>query len=240
MSEAAVKTRDDNPSVDAALAARLAALDLPKGGFTAPARKAALARFQAMGLPRGRDEYWRYTDPTAFNAVTPAPIPVADNGPDGPLFDNVDRLRLVFVDGVFDPEASDDLALDGVQIDNLAAAEAQAGHWAADLYGRLENAGQDRVKRPFGALNTAVAKDGALIRVTGKPARPIHLIHRRRDEGADVYFHHLIVVEPGAEVTVLETGMTGARSNYVIEVDVGEGASFHHIAAKRAGHQKLG
>ena len=239
MADTAVLTRDAG-AADPALAARLGALDLPAGGFTAPARKAALARFQAMGLPRGRDEYWRYTDPAAFNAAVPAPMEIADSGPDGPLFEDLDRLRLVFVDGVFDAEASDDLALEGVQIDTLAAADQQADHWAAGVYGTLEAAGQERVARPIGSLNTAVARDGALIRVTGKPARPIHLIHRRADEGADVYFHHVIVVEPGAEVTILETGMTGARSNYVIEVDVMEGASFHHISAKRAGYQKLG
>lgn len=243
MTETAVKTRDASPAAAAAdpgLTARLAALDLPAGGFTAGARKAALARLQKMGLPRSRDEYWRYTDPAAFNAPVPAPIPLADNGPDGPLFEDLDRLRLVFVDGVFDAEASDDLALEGLQIDTLAASEDQADHWAAEVYGTLEAAGQDRVARPFGSLNTAVARDGALIRVTGKPARPVHLIHRRKSEGADVYFHHVIVVEPGASLTLLETGMTGARSNYVLEVDVRDGAQFHHISAKRAGHQKLG
>ena len=111
MADTAVLTRDAG-AADPALAARLGALDLPAGGFTAPARKAALARFQAMGLPRGRDEYWRYTDPAAFNAAVPAPMEIADSGPDGPLFEDLDRLRLVFVDGVFDAEASDDLALE--------------------------------------------------------------------------------------------------------------------------------
>ena len=52
--------------------ARIAALDLPRGGFTAPARAAALARLRDMGLATKRDEYWRYTDPAALNAW-PAP-----------------------------------------------------------------------------------------------------------------------------------------------------------------------
>ena len=97
MADTAVLTRDAG-AADPALAARLGALDLPAGGFTAPARKAALARFQAMGLPRGRDEYWRYTDPAAFNAAVPAPMEIADSGPDGPLFEDLDRLRLVGLD----------------------------------------------------------------------------------------------------------------------------------------------
>ena len=46
-------------SGNAALAARLDALDLPRGGFAAAARADAAARLQAMGLPGPRDEYWR-------------------------------------------------------------------------------------------------------------------------------------------------------------------------------------
>ncbi|MDO5603604.1 MAG: SufD family Fe-S cluster assembly protein [Paracoccus sp. (in: a-proteobacteria)] len=245
MTEHAVTTSQVTPALAregaaGALDARLAALDLPDGGFAAPARHAALERLRAMGLPRGRDEYWRYTDPAGFNAARPAPIPVAGPGPDSPLFDDLDRLRLVFVDGVFDAAASDDLSLDGVEITLLADAADMPDHWATALYGTLEAAAQTRVARPMAALNTAVARNGALIRVTGKPARPIHLIHRRSDAGADVYGHHVIRLEPGAELTLLETGMTGARANQLIEVDVAEGARFHHIAAKRAGHQKLG
>ncbi|MFD1797217.1 SufD family Fe-S cluster assembly protein [Paracoccus aurantiacus] len=240
MADAALKSRPADAGGADALTARLSALDLPKGGFTAPARAAALARLKDMGLPKPRDEYWRYTDPAAFNAPSPQPLPIAGAGPDSPLFEDLDRLRLVFVDGVFDADASDDLALDGIEIGTLAASEADPGHWAADLYGTLEAESHKRVARPFAALNTAAAGDGVLIRVTGKPSRPVHLIHRRRDEAADVCYHHVIRVEPGAEMTLLETGMTGARSSFVLEVDVADQARFHLISAKRAGHQKLG
>ncbi|MFV0291888.1 MAG: SufB/SufD family protein [Paracoccus sp. (in: a-proteobacteria)] len=236
----AVDAVKERPAADGNLEARLAALELPKGGFTEAARKAALARLRDLGLPQPRDEYWRYTDPAAFNAASPEEISISGQGPDGPLFENFDRLRLVFVDGVFDAAESDDLAQEGVEIDLLSVADQGKDHWAAGLYGTLEAESQKRVARPFGALNTAVAGDGALIRVTGKISRPIHLVHRRRDAGADVYFHHVIHLEPDAELTLLETGMTGARSNHVIEVDLGEGARFNHIGAKRAGHQKLG
>ncbi|WBU55823.1 SufB/SufD family protein [Paracoccus sediminicola] len=245
MSETAVKTRQVTPDVagddhDPALSARLDALDLPEGGFTAAARKDALIRLREMGLPKPRDEYWRYTNPAKFNAPVPDLLPIAGKGPDGPLFEDLDRLKLVFVDGAFDAAESDDLALEGVEIETLAEADKGGDHWAGDLYGQLEAASQKRVSRPMGALNTAVARDGALIRVTGSPARPVHIIHRRSDESADVYYHHVISLEPDAEFTLLETGMTGARSNFVVEVDLAERAKFHHITAKRAGHEKLG
>ena len=246
MSEAAVKTKDVTPQVSGAakaadaLQARLDAMTLPKGGFTAAARADALARLRDMGLPGPRDEYWRYTDPRPFNAPVPQPIPIEDKAPDSPLFTDLDRLTLVFVDGAFDAASSDDLMLEGIEIDTLANSDAQDSHWAADVYGKLETAGQSPVKRPFAVLNTATAADGVLIRVTGRPAKPVHIIHRRAREDADVSWHHVIRVEEGAELTLLETGMVGARSNSVIEVDLARGAKLHHITAKRAGHQKLG
>ena len=241
MTEVAVKTKDVTPQVSGApkagdaLAARLGATDLPQDGFAA-ARKDALSRLETMGLPGARDEYWRYTDPKPFNAPEAQPIAVEADGPDAPLFDDLDRLKLVFVDGVFDAAASDDPALDGVEISTLA----QGAAWAQGLYGTLETAGQTPVARPFAALNTAVAADGLLIRVTGTPARPIHVIYRRKDDAADAVWHHVIRVEAGAEATLLETGIAGARSNGMIEADLAEGAKLHHIAARRAGHEATG
>ncbi|SMO52952.1 SufB/SufD family protein [Paracoccus laeviglucosivorans] len=222
---------------DAALTARLAALDLPQGGFTRAARADAAERLQAMGLPGARDEYWRYTDPAAFNApkATALDIPAREST----LFAEIDRLKLVFVDGRFDADASDDLAGEGLEISTLATADA-GDHWAAAFYGKLETEGQTPVKRPFAVLNTLAAVDGVLIRVTGQVARPVHLIYRRADAAADVMVHHVVALEEGAELTLLETGALGARSNAVLEVDVAKGARFHHIASKRADDAKVG
>ena len=141
---------------EAATDARLSVLDLPKGGFTAAARAAALARVRADGLPGKRDEYWRYTDPSALNAPQ---APQADRfDPHGPhLFSARDRLQLTFVDGVFDPSQSDDPVLAGVEIARLAEADRADIHWAQGLYGVLEARGQSPVARPFAALNTAAA-----------------------------------------------------------------------------------
>lgn len=244
MSESAVKDMH-TPQVSGtakpvgALDARLAALDLPQGGFTAKARADALTRLRAMGLPAPRDEYWRYTDPRPFNAPAPQALAV-DTGPESPLFATRDKLTLVFVDGVFDAVASDDLALDGVEITTLAQADQGGAHWAADLFGTLEATGQSPVPRPFAALNTAAARDGLLIRVTGKPARPVHVLHRRGTDAADAVWHHVIRVEADAELTLLETGSVGARSNGMIEVDLAAGGTLHHVGAKRANDPRVG
>ncbi|MFN3525064.1 MAG: SufB/SufD family protein [Paracoccus sp. (in: a-proteobacteria)] len=241
MADLAVKTKDVTPQVAGgakpadALEARLSAGALPTS--LASARADALARLREMGLPGARDEYWRYTDPRPFNVAQPEAKPLDSDAP-SVLFADLDCLRLVFVDGVFDAAASDPLVLEGAEITLLS--QAAEGHWAADLYGQLEAAGQSPVQRPFAALNSACAADGLLIRVTGKPARPVHVIHRRGDAAADAIWHHVLRVEAGAELTLLETGKTGARSNGLIEVDLAPGARLHHIASKRAGDPVVG
>ena len=153
--------------------ARLAQLSMPTGGWSETARRAAAERVVAMGLPERRDEYWRYTRPDTLTQATAASAALFDNN-EPPIFGDVDRLTIVFVDGVFDAEASDDLSLEGVKIERLAEAKSDI-HWARDLYGTLEAKGQTPVARPLAALNTAYASDGILIHVTGKVSKPISL-----------------------------------------------------------------
>ncbi|WP_442773261.1 SufB/SufD family protein [Paenirhodobacter enshiensis] len=218
-----------------ALDARLARLSVPAGGFAARARREALERLSAAGFPGRRDEYWRWTNPTAFAAPEPTPAEVPPAQPE--MFDGFDRIRLVFTDGVFDVAASDALSgEEGIEITRLA--EAPDVNWAASVYGTLEAAGQVPVLRPFATLNTAAATDGLLIRVTGRVKRPVNVIYRHKSEVSDPILHHVIRLEPGAEMTLLENGPSGARFNKVIEVEVAEGARFHHIRAQGPDHKR--
>lgn len=216
---------------------RIAALDLPKGGFAAEARRDALARLREMGLPTRRDEYWRFTDPKELNAVDAPRAAVFDAG-EPELFGAIGALRLVFVDGVFSVADSDDPALAGVEIQRLAEADEADIHWAKSLYGTLESRGQSPVVRPFAALNTAAARDGILIRVTGKVDRPVHVIYRHASDDSDAILHHCIRVEEGADFTLIETGAAAARLNSVMEVDVAPAARFHHVRVQGRDHER--
>jgi len=221
------------------LAARLALLTRPaEKGWLAAARGEALARLQAMGLPARRDEYWRYTDPASLNAPEPTPAARFDAGDEAAPFDGMDRLKLVFVDGVFDAAASDDLTLAGVTIERLAEAGSKDIHWAQGTYGVLEARGQTPVARPFAALNTAHATDGVLIHVTGRAAKPVSLIYVHNSETSDAILHHCVKLDPGAELTLLENGPAAARFSKVLEVEVADGASFHHIRVQGRDHQR--
>ena len=218
--------------------ARLAGVRLPElSAWARAAHEDAAGRFRAAGLPGRRDEYWRFTDPSTLNAPDAPGAAVFEDG-EIPLFDGMDRLRVVFVDGVFDAEASDPLACEGLEIERLADAMARDIHWARDLYGVLEARGQRPVSRPFAVLNTATATDGVVIRVTGKVERPVHLIYLHRSESSDATLHHVIKVEPGADLTLLETGPAAARFNKVTEVEVGDGAGFHHVRAQGRDHER--
>ena len=214
---------------------------LPEGGaWITRAREAALARLTDMGLPVKRDEYWRYTDPRRLTEATAQEAALLDPQGETPVFDAFDRVKLVFVDGVFDPAASDPLALEGVEICTLADAARADLHWARDLFGALEARGQAPVERSLASLNSAYATEGLLIRVTGKPAKPLSIIYRRSAPGAEALVHHVVRVEAGAEATILENGPIAARFNQVMEVDVAEGATLHHIRAQGRDHERAG
>lgn len=224
---------------EALLQARLAGLTMPAGGgWLGAARAAARVRLLEMGLPGRRDEYWRYTDPTTLTAPEAPTAQLFDPDDEPPVFDAIDRLRLVFVDGVFDAAASDDLSLAGVTIERLATAGEADIHWARDLYGTLEARGQTPVARSLAALNTAYARDGVLIRVTGRAAKPISLIYRHESETSDAILHHCVKVESGAELTLLENGPAAARFNNVLEVELAPGARLDHVRAQGRDHER--
>ncbi|GAB4271704.1 MAG: SufD family Fe-S cluster assembly protein [Pararhodobacter sp.] len=220
--------------------ARTATLTLPASvGWLARARAAAVERLNTLCLPEKRDEYWRYTDPAALIAPTAAPVEVFEIRDESVVFGAVERLKLVFVDGVFDAAASDPLEGEGIEIDRLATLSADI-HWAQDLYGALEAEGQTPVARPLAALNTATATDGALIRVTGVVTRPVSIVYRRSRADADTTLHHVIRVEKDAELTLLENGPGAARSSVVTEIDLADGATLHHVRTMGRDHGRVG
>ena len=216
----------------------LSGLALPQGGkWIQTARHDALSRTQAMGLPIRRDEYWKFTDPrslTQADTIRSDSFEAADQAG----FQNVDQLRIVFVDGRFDADASDDLMQTGLEIERLEDVAKADIHWAQDVFGALEAKGQSPVARPLASFNTATASDGILIRATGKVERPVSIVYLHEDAFADANLHHAIKVESGGEVTVLESGPAAARLNTVMEIDVAPGATFHHVRLQGRDHNR--
>jgi Fe-S cluster assembly protein SufD len=221
-----------------ALRARIAGLGFAAQGWAGTARADALSRLSAMGMPGKRDEYWRYTDPAGLTGFVVQPAQVFDPQDETIPFDAIDRLKVVFVDGVFDADQSDDLALEGVQIDRLMSTQSLDIHWAREVYGVLEARGQSPVQRPLAAMNSAFATDGVLIRVTATPSKPISLIYQHKSVTSDAMLHHCIKIEAGASVTILENGPAAARFTKVMEIEIGDGAAFHHIRTQGRDHER--
>ncbi|WP_294230672.1 Fe-S cluster assembly protein SufD [uncultured Shimia sp.] len=213
-------------------------MTVPAGGqWATEAREAALGRLREMGLPERRDEYWRYTRPDTLTQAEVPSAAVFETG-EAPMFDSFDRIKVVFVDGVFDADQSDVLAGEGLSIERLADIAEKDIHWAKDLYGQLETNGQTPVERPLAALNSAFATDGVIIHVTGKVEKPVNLIYQHKADNSDAILHHVIKLDAGAEVTVLENGPAAARFNKSMEVDVADGAAFHHVRAQGRDHER--
>ena len=167
---------------------------LEGGAWITDCRRSACARVREMGLPSRRDEYWRFTRPDAFitTETSPARRLEAD---EMPVFGGVDPLKIVFVDGKLDLQASDALAGEGLEIETLEEAGAHDIHWVKDLFGVLETRAQTPVERPFAALNTATATEGVVIRVTGKAERHVNLQYMRGNDAADASLHQVLRIE---------------------------------------------
>ncbi|MDT8329385.1 MAG: SufD family Fe-S cluster assembly protein, partial [Roseovarius sp.] len=105
-------------------------------------------------------------------------------------------------------------------------------------YGVLEEKGQMPVARPLASLNTAYATDGVLIHVTGRPSKPINLIYTHEDTDSDVFLHHVVRVEPGAEATILENGPAAARFNNCMEIDIADTGRLHLVRAQGRDHER--
>ena len=203
-----------------------AAPDAGVNGLSA-LRADATQRFRRIGPALPRDEYWRYMGPAPFNKPTPtarpaSSVPAAAAGP----FSQLDPLPIVFVNGRFNRDLSGDLSAAGVEI--AALSDPAAPDWAKAALGRLEAEGQQPVARPYAALNGALATDGAAIRAVGRATRPIELRYLGDSDEAN-YLRHVIDVQDGGAVTLLETGASAARFSTVIEANLAANAEFHHV-----------
>ena len=117
-----------------------------------------------------------------------------------------------------------------VAVATLAETLAQDISIARETFGALETAGQQKVARPLAILNTAAATEGLVIQATGRAARPVHIRYDRIGEGASMV-RHLVRLEKGAELTLLESG---SASNTVMEVEIADGATLHHVRTQTA------
>ncbi|MFO0584275.1 MAG: Fe-S cluster assembly protein SufD [Anaeromyxobacter sp.] len=199
--------------------------------WLADARKAALGRLEALGLPTQKHEDWRFTNLSALTAerfARPAPVAgavAALPAADGP--------RLVFVNGRLRPDLSSTAGLPaGALATTLADALKQAADKVKPHLGRLAPADG----HAFVAANTALFDDGAFVYLPpGVKAGALALVHLTAPEAAPVaaFPRTLVVAEAGAEAAIEELFLGAGAAAYltgaVTELVLGEGAKVEHL-----------
>jgi Fe-S cluster assembly protein SufD len=228
------------PAEQALSAAYATARDtLPGKGSVAVLRDNAFQQFQTLGLPHRRVEAWKYTDLRALmreaNALAPPPDSAAKERAKkaGKIFSGVDCRRLVFVDGAFVPELSDLTPEAGLTIGSLADALAKGDGLVTEHVGKTFATDDVAV-----ALNTALMGDGAVIRIAADVAieRPIHLIFAAgSDKPSAAFVRSLVVVEQGAQATIIESHDGGdSQVNAAVELVIGDDAQIDYFKVTRA------
>jgi Fe-S cluster assembly protein SufD len=197
---------------------------------TWPGAAEALAQVRKLPIPDRRTEKWKYTRVAKlFTANYVAPV--APGQVDLPERLPFPATRVVFVNGHFRADLSDDLKADkGVVIDSISR---HLGHGPLKAhYGRIVPVGD----RLFTAMNTAAPTDGLIILATkgSKTSRPVHIL-RITIGGKDaapmlIQPRDLFMLHEGSEVEVIDEhiaiGETASSLvNGVRESAVGEGAS---------------
>jgi Fe-S cluster assembly protein SufD len=199
------------------------------------ARREALSRFAAMGLPTTRDEDWKYTrvTPVEQGGFTLAPRPRGGLSADtlnALTFAGLGCHLLVFVNGYYAPELSSLHALpSGVRVGSLAAMlDATPGVLEPHLSRSMA-----AERNAFNALNAAFTADGAYVEIAAHTvmAQPIHLLFVSvpQDQASAAYPRNLIVAHENSQATVIESyvgiGNASYFSNAVTEVVVGRNAA---------------
>lgn len=205
-------------------------LALGQPASVAEARRGALDRFVAMGLPTTRDEDWKYTnvmplERRAFHFTALAP--------DGVTHEQIDELRLgdshllTFINGHYHAGLSRVGALP-------AGATAASLHDVTSRDGDAYTAtlAQQTFANGFAALNTALWADGALIDLAPgvEVERPIHLLYFSTEPELAMHLRNVIRLGRDARVTVIEHyfGVDAYLTNSVTSIAAGAGAAIEH------------
>jgi Fe-S cluster assembly protein SufD len=211
-------------------------------GWLDQMRRAASDRFAAVGFPSSRDEEWRFTPVAPIAKVSwSEPSPPAPGSLEQlkhHLFGHPEWIRLVFVNGFFQPHLSSAERLpQGLRVGSLRDA-LRDGTLDDRHFGRLA----PLESNSFSALNTARFRDGGWVHVTAGSdlADPVHLLFVTTEDAEQSAIHprNLILVEHGARASFIEsyvtTGSVGRYwTNALTEVVVEANCWVEHTRIQR-------
>lgn len=199
-------------------------------------REQGLADFAEMPFPTRKTEDWKYTNLRALTQADYNQAAASFDVEDPETLYSVNDLnaiRLVFVNGAFASELSDEIQQSGLSLVQFSEAnEAQQGIIQARL---AKTCVTDR--NLFAALNNGFANDGLLVHVekNQRIEQPIQIVHisTRQQNEATVFARHLLVLENHAEATVIEQFVStdeeqNTAVNQLTEAVIADGAKLNH------------
>ncbi|MCP5358305.1 MAG: Fe-S cluster assembly protein SufD [Pseudomonadales bacterium] len=185
----------------------------------------------AAAWPGRRTELWKYTP---LNSLQRGDFRRWGAGQSCDLADDalltLDAIRLVFVNGEFDAEASDCQAAEVVRFSQANTEQRQV---IATHLGKIV----DTKRHLFASLSNAWVNDGVLVHVPRNAAlkKPVYLVHVSTPgaEAATVNQRTLIVLEDSATAEVIEHFISDEQAqngfvNSLTEISIGANAALTH------------
>ena len=201
----------------------------------APLRERAMQRFLELGLPTLRDETWRYTNLRALAAQSFVDAPPksrrdVESAAAVSLLGAADRpASLIMVNGYpLLPAAGGPLG--GIEVHGL---QEMARLDPGTLSRFLEPLSDADLQR-WALLNTALFVDGVYLKVTGRAAAPLVILHVATGEGAHNIAYPRVIIEaaPGSSATIVEHHVTQGEhtplSNSTTQIALRRDAQIEH------------
>jgi Fe-S cluster assembly protein SufD len=209
-----------------------------------PVRRQAMEHFLRLGIPTLRDESWRYTDLRSLAAQSfvdaPQDAMVGAATHAAPLLTSADgALTVVMINGrpvLPDAQLAESNSLSISTLRELSRTDATL------LSQHLEPL-SDAEQQRWSLLNTALFVDGLYLKVTGKLAAPLLILHvSAGGSAATVSYPRVIIeVEPGASATIIEQHVTQGElaplCNSTTRIELHEDAELEHYRVFLSGSE---
>lgn len=208
----------------------------------ADVRQQGANEFERATWPGRKVEHWKYTSVQALQAYESAAWAEAATVSGEFVAERLIPLqatRLVFVNGVLDPAASDAMP-EGVCL--FSQADSFAAQVIKSNLGKVADSANPSRRNLFASLNSAWTRDGLLVHVARNVVleKPLYLVYvsvgaSAGENNTVSNLRTLLVLEQGASAQIVEHFLSEAASaddknfvNTLTEIQLGQNAQLHH------------
>jgi Fe-S cluster assembly protein SufD len=199
-------------------------------------RESGMAAFESLPFPTRKTEDWKYT---SLHALTQQDYNRAadkfdlDNASELYEVSGLDAYQLIFINGVFVSELSDEISEAGVSATPLSVANDAQRALFKEYVGNIA----ETRRNLFTALNNATVEEGVLLHVEKNVQlkKPIQVVNITSAQGqtSSAFSRCLVVLEQQAEATLIEQFVSTDEQqnillNQVTEIQIGDGAKLNH------------